>query len=151
MSYGNQFNQEGAGFGQEPMQPPQKQGMSTTMIVVIVVGSVGGISLLCCAGACGSAMFFGMGQIGNVAKSEFSGHPDVQQQIGEIESASVNFAQTGDVGSQVQEDNVFVLDVEGSKGSGQFILKYDGEMQSVIWGKMITDQGETTLKGNPPL
>ncbi len=154
MSQGNQFDQQGTGFGQfgqGSTQPPQKKGMSTTMIVLIVVGGVGGVTLLCCVGVCGSLVYVGVGQIGRIAKSEFGNHPDVQQQIGEIESTSVNFMETASFQGRVGEDNVFVLDVEGSNGSGQFILRYDSDAKRILWAKMITDQGETTLKGSPPL
>jgi hypothetical protein len=81
-----------------------------------------GIAGVLFVGCCGGMIFWGMSQanavIGDALKQEVAGHPAVEQHLGNIESLSTNYQQTGEEtqkrGSGV---NVLVIDAKGSNGN----------------------------------
>lgn len=124
------------GYGPPPSYPPPEQSSSSTAvwIVVLVLGLVFGVPILIIGlvfvGCCG---LFGLGMYSvsqipaEVVKQEYKDHPVIQQHIGEIQSASLNFADTNaeqqkqQPGGQVPGGTIMVVDVRGTKGSGQII------------------------------
>ena len=110
------------GYGQAP--PPKKSNA-----LLWILGGVGGVGILICAGCCGVTYFAfntGMNMIAEQTKGEVQGHPAIQEHIGTIESVSSDFTagiqesqKKGDTGGESH----LVIHVKGSKGSGDIIGK----------------------------
>lgn len=91
-------------------------------IFLWVTGILGGIGLLCVG--CGVGMwFFSISMLNSLITSQFGDHPVVVEQIGELESSSLNFWDSvEEKEASGRHDNVFVFDVQGKNGSGQIIV-----------------------------
>ena len=94
-----------------------KPKSSATKIVLIILGIVGGLGLLGC-GCCGGVWYWGVSNLSNVVKEQYSTHPTFQDKIGEVQKFSTNLTATGEQGQ-----GALVFDVKGSKGSGQLIVR----------------------------
>jgi hypothetical protein len=122
------------GYG-PPSHPPQQDSSSTIIwVVVLVLVLVVGLPILAVAvlflGCCGVFGFtmYSVSQIpAEMVKQQYNDHPVIQQHIGNIDSASLNFAATGEEqqkqqpGQQPPGTSIMVIDIRGPKGSGQFI------------------------------
>ena len=90
----------------------------------VLVGVVGG-GLACMAVCCG-VMYFGWGMlseaIGKEVTKEFAGHPDVKENIGEIQSCELSLEASQRRGAQ---GGTMVFIVKGTKGEGQLIVTVD--------------------------
>ncbi|EMI15492.1 hypothetical protein RMSM_07593 [Rhodopirellula maiorica SM1] len=84
------------------------------------MGVVGG--LVCCGGI--YFMFsMGKGMMADMVKQEIGANPVIQEHIGEIESADLNLAATGEAGQN--GPGILAFDLVGSKGSGVLEIKQD--------------------------
>ncbi|HZL90087.1 MAG TPA: hypothetical protein VFB96_17090 [Pirellulaceae bacterium] len=147
-------------YGPPSYPPPPQQSSSNTIIwiVVLVLVLVIGLPILLVAvvflGCCG---MFGLGMYSmsqipaEMVKQQYSDHPVIQQHIGEIQSATLNFADTS-AEQQKQPDGpgatVLVIDVRGTKGSGQIIGHQEpGNPPGQFFSKatLRTKQGEFQL------
>jgi hypothetical protein len=130
---------------QQPYQtygsPPPPQRGSGMKIVWIVLGVLGVLGLLCCGGF----TWFGswiMGVGAEAIAKQVEHTPAMQDHIGKLESASMNLVATGEYAQKHRnEKNVAVIDVTGSKGSGQLLVK-TGPGNSIEWAKLRLDSGE---------
>jgi hypothetical protein len=112
--------QGGSAFGQTP--PPKK---SNTLLWVL--GGLGIATLLVC-GCCGGLSWWGISASNEVLtqllRDEIRGNPVVAEHLGEISSLSTNLVESG---AAKQErggtKNVLVIDAEGTKGTGKFIVE----------------------------
>ncbi len=101
--------------------PPKKKNT-----LLIVLGVLGGLFLVAAIGCCGF-IYWGMGQanalITDAVKTELMGSAAVEEHFGEIQEAKMSMIATGEVQQSEGDKNLLVMDVTGSKGDGQLILK----------------------------
>lgn len=92
--------------------------MSVLWIVLIVLGVLA-LGCICCAGLSYWGFNTGMGQIAEGIVQESQDNPEVVEKIGSFTAAdlSFNFIASGEKG-----EGKLVFDVNGSKGSGQFVV-----------------------------
>ena len=95
-------------------------------------------------------MWFGMDIVTSGVQEQVAGTPAMQEHIGDIQSFSVNFVETGEAANEYGDDDVLAFDVKGSKGSGQVIVKTspgpDGS-PNVVWAKLRTGGEEFDIVG----
>ncbi|WP_372725529.1 hypothetical protein [Novipirellula sp.] len=105
--------------GQQP-PPPQSNTWKWVIGIILGVCVVGG--LVCCGGA--YFMFrMGQGMMADMITQEVAANPVIQEHIGEIQSAELNLAATGEAGQN--EPGTLAFDIVGSKGSGVLEIKQD--------------------------
>ena len=88
-----------------------------------------------------------LGAAGELLKKEVADNPDVKEQLGDIESISMNFMETGQE-KQKRNDNSnwIVFDAKGSEGDGKFIAEMPpGGSNGSPFGKieLRTEDGKT--------
>lgn len=125
------------------MQPPPKK--SSYLWLYILLGVLGFFALGCC-GCVGLGMW-GMGRVqdelGKVMLAQAGQNPVVQEKLGEVRSARMNFIES----AQESEKNPgqpgsLVFDVEGSKGSGKLVVQQDGP-EKLKFRELRLSSGET--------
>ncbi len=113
----------------------------------IVLGIVGGLLLLCCGGF--SILSYvgyqaGTSMLGEIAKDAASQSPEVQAELGNIESVKMNFAETGKAGGAGN----MAFDIVGSKGSGVIIIRINQATNQLDSATLRTSDGrEIPLTG----
>ena len=80
--------------------------------------------VLCCGGVSYWGFSKGMSVVGDQLRPEVEDNADVKENIGEIDSITMNIMETGKE-KQERKDNAnwIVFDVTGDKGDGQFIVE----------------------------
>ncbi|HEX5103548.1 MAG TPA: cytochrome c oxidase assembly factor Coa1 family protein [Pirellulaceae bacterium] len=134
-------NQPGYGpnpFGQQPgpYQPPK----SSKAWLWILLG-VGGVGLLVCCG-CGGLFLVGMGVVGNQLVAQLNADPNVQQHLGTVTSANVDWMATGEEGNKAPGKSVMVFNVVGEKGSAKVIVEQTPGQQHFNNGRLRLPSGE---------
>ena len=126
---------QGGGFGPSPAsqnpysQPPGMMGppprKSNSWIWILGIVGVGGLVVCgCCGGFSMWAMSQGMGMMADAARQEAAASPVVQEHIGEITSASMNFIKsTQETEKRGTGDNFLVIEIKGSKSNGELIVE----------------------------
>lgn len=109
-------------------QPAYGKGNKTLIIVLVVLAVLG---VVCCGG--GALLMWGsvsmvQGALGEVVEGDLRASDDVRAEIGEIDSVSMNFTKTGQLG----ENGVLVFDVKGTQGSGEVRARVAGDQVSDI-------------------
>lgn len=88
----------------------------------MLLGIVGGLiavgALFCCGGAL-LVVNFGMSIVSAEVQDQLASRPEIQDNIGPIESFKVNYARTG----THDDDETFVYDIQGPKGQGYVEVK----------------------------
>lgn len=111
----DQFNNAGG------QAPPKKKNT-----LLIVLGVLGALFLVAAIGCCG-VVYWTMGQanalITEAVKTELMGSAAVEEHFGEIKETSMSIVATGEVQQSEGDKNLLVMDVTGTKGDGQLILK----------------------------
>ncbi len=130
MSAGNPYDN----FGNQPQAAPKSGGAGKTILWIL--GILGVLGLVCCGGVV-AVSWWGMnaasGILGDTAVETFKSNPDVVNELGEIKSSKVNFMATGEESNKKGGGaQVIVVDVEGTKGKGQFIFEMDPNSQNDI-------------------
>ncbi len=92
---------------------PQHRRSSAGIIIAIVAG-IGLVGVLVCCGLCGGLGYFGMNVFSEQVANELRDNPILREHIGEIQSFTLNFTAT----AAHDSEDVFVFDVQGSKGQG---------------------------------
>ena len=114
-------------------------GSSRFWIILLLVG--GGAMFLLCCGGLGGVAFFGLNLVAREIETELRDNPVIVEHIGEIEEFDVDWT-----GSFAAEDDIFVFDVRGSKGSGEItaesITNDDGD-EDVVSGSLRMKDGTT--------
>lgn len=101
-------------------QPPAKK--KWPMILAIVLG-LGFLSMVICCGVLWFAMskVGGLGAMFEPVRQELNRMPGVTEEIGEVESMSMNFGET--VNEAEQNPDFIVFDLEGTSGSAKAAVK----------------------------
>ena len=149
MSAGNPYDNLG-----NPNNPAPKSGGAGKTILWIL-GILGVLGLVCCGGVVAVTywtMNAASGVIGNTAVETFKSNPDVVNELGEIKSSKMNFMATGEeTNKKGGGAQVIVVDVEGSKGKGQFIFEMDPNSQDIGKAKLrMSDGREIELASMEP-
>ena len=150
------------GYGPSSYPPPPESSSSTVIwIVVLVLALVIGLPILAVA-----VMFLGWhtavspsprasdSRSTSPARTGRSNDPVIQQHIGEIQSATLNFADTAaeqqkqQPGQGAPAATVMVIDVRGTKGSGQIVGHQEPGNPP---GKFFTKATLRTSQGEFPL
>lgn len=120
-------------------QPPQGSNVGRVIIAVLAVLAI--FCCLCCSGI--FALYkVGEGMVVSEVQSAIEQAPEMQEEIGDIDSMSVNY------GKSFDEDDydVDVFDVEGSRGSGYVRVKHVADAndeEQVIWAELHLEDGRT--------
>ncbi len=139
MSAGNPYDN----FGNQPPAAPKSGGAGKTILWIL--GILGVLGLVCCGGVV-AVSWWGMnaasGILGDTAVETFKSNPDVVNELGEIKSSKVNFMATGEESNKKGGGaQVIVVDVEGSKGKGQFIFEMDPNSKDIGKAKLRMSDG----------
>ncbi|MFO1094252.1 MAG: hypothetical protein U0992_13225 [Planctomycetaceae bacterium] len=105
-----------------PQPPPPAKSSNTCLILGLVFGGFGGFVLLC-GGCCFGTMYFGFSTIETQARPQISNNPVVIEHVGQVTSVEMDWMASIQM-SQDQE-NTFVFDVKGDKGSGRIVAVMD--------------------------
>jgi len=101
---------------------PQKQsttgGSSTWKWVLGILGGGGSLMLLLCCGGGIGLVGFGMNLVEQDLKNQLRDHPQIKEHVGEISKFDVNFIKS----TANDDDDVFVYEVEGSKGNAELTI-----------------------------
>ena len=120
--------------------PAPRSGCFKWFLLFVVLGGIA-LALLCCAGA-PWAYFRGVEGDIETVKTHLADNPAAQKHLGEIQTMAANFADSFDV----QDDDTWIYDVQGSKGSGKLTVKYGsrfGPDDGIVWIKLKLASGET--------
>lgn len=121
-----------------PYQPAPKR--SSSKIVWIILGIVGGIGVLGC-GCCGALFTLGAKADAQDMAAAVKDDPNVRREIGEIKTCKINWSETW----AVESDTVYIYDVTGPNGSGKLIIEDDWGINSA---RLKTARGEWELEVN---
>jgi hypothetical protein len=121
-------------------RPPQKKGWSIGCILGIIALVVGGGGLVCCGGT-GGLGWFATNYFLTLVSNEVKNQPVVREHLGEVTACNFDLMATGEVN---QEDH-FVFNVQGSKGSGVVTVhaQPEGEKVRIVSGNLRMSTGET--------
>ncbi|MFO0885932.1 MAG: hypothetical protein U0894_17410 [Pirellulales bacterium] len=133
------------GFGTQP--PPQKSNFWMIFFVIVLV-----LLLICCG--CGGAIAWftatGVqqfaGAIGIEVVKPYQNDPAVQEHIGNIQSASMNFSEMMKEAQKhpgKEDEGVVIFDVVGDKGKGKIIGRApDGDQDQMMDAKLVLPNGQ---------
>jgi hypothetical protein len=112
--------QQGGAFGSTP--PPKKSNFWLWLL-----GGLGLATVLVC-GCCGGLSWWGISAGNNlitrVLREEVRDSPVVAEHLGEITSLNTNLVESGEAKrARGGTKNVLVIDAEGTKGTGKFIVE----------------------------
>lgn len=129
-----------ADFGNRMEEP--RQGLSTGMIVFIVLGVLGsGFFVLCCGGGI-AFVYFGLQVFGEEIANELKDNPTMIEHIGQIESFDIDWvASAADEGEEV-----FVFNVKGTKSKGVVTcesITLDDGTEFISWAELELPDGTT--------
>lgn len=106
----------------QPAAPTVKKKSNVWLWVIGIIGGLGLVAAIACCGSVFWAYNFGMGKVAEAVKADLMGNPVIGEHIGDIEELSMNLTATGEEQQNGGKPNTMVMDVKGSKGSGQLIL-----------------------------
>ena len=128
---------------------PAKKGWSMGCILGIIAIVLGGGGLVCCGGPL-ALTFFATNMVLTSASNQVKTEPAVVEHMGNLSKCSINLQKTG----ELHQDNHFVFDVQGTKGSGEVIVHVEpeGDHVRIISGtvKMSTGESFPFGAGGPP-
>src|SRR5256885_14077742 len=105
------------------------------------------LPILCCGGLTYFGVSKGLGAAGEQLKKQVADNADVKEQLGEIESISMNLMETGQEKQKHNDNsNWLVFDAKGSEGDGKFIAEMPpGGSNGSPFGKieLRTEDGKT--------
>lgn len=128
--------------------PPKSTGSNPWKIIVIVlaVGTV--LAIVVCGGLIYWGMTKGLSMAAEVMIQPLSQEEAFVENIGDVQSAKMNLGATGAVNQGAdpnQRVQTIVLDVTGSKGSGQVLMTIDQsnpQDQAITEAKLVMANGD---------
>lgn len=88
------------------------------------LGCAGVLLLLCCGGMTWFGYSFGTQVLAEALKQEVAGNAVVEEHLGEIRQIKANLMESGsEKRARNSSGNVIVMDAEGAKGNGKFIVE----------------------------
>lgn len=132
------------GFGTQP--PPQKSNFWMIFFIVVLV-----LMVICC-GCGGAAVWFTAtgvqqfaGAIGIEVVKPYQNDPAVQEHIGNIQSANINFTESANESQKTGRKNegVMIIDVVGDKGKGKIVGRESNDDQDQMMdAKLVLPNGQ---------
>lgn len=123
--------------------PPKKKGWSVAVWVLLILGIIFVLGCGCCAGT----FYWAFGFLSTAVKESYEDNPIVVEKIGEIQSASFNMQETGEVGG-----GNLVFDIKGSKANGKLIVREQNKQNGSFGGaKLVVDGEEFELGPSKPM
>ncbi|MEC9095050.1 MAG: hypothetical protein VX776_00375 [Planctomycetota bacterium] len=126
---------------QPPQLPSPTKGKSNKTLVILILVLVGGFFLICCGGL-GGLTYFGLDIVSSEVENQVRNHPTIKSEIGEIKSFDMSLTKS----AHIREDDVFVFDVQGTKGDGEVTAKIftnSEGMEEIIRASLKTSTGRT--------
>lgn len=126
---------------QPPQSPSPTKGKSNKTLVILTLVLAGGFFLICCGGL-GGLTYFGLDIVSSEVGNQVRDHPTIKAEIGEIKSFDVSLTKS----AHIREDDVFVFDVQGTKGNGEVTAKIftnSEGMEEIIRASLTTSTGRT--------
>ena len=139
MSHFSDFQPPGHSF--DPHAAPRRPG-SPVPLILAILGGLGAVTFLACCGGCLALAYFGKSVAERELTDQLRDNPALQEHIGDIEQLSYNFIAT----AAIEDDDVEVYDVQGTKGKGEITMKTSSLMDAedeIIWARLRLDSGET--------
>ena len=124
-----------------PMGPPDRPSNSKTPWIIGGLVGFGIMCLVCCGGITMLAKV-GLDMVSEDIKRQVREEPTIQENIGEIESMSMNLIASG----SHDDDETFVYDLKGSLGSGELTVRSitnDSGGESIESASLKTSDGRT--------
>jgi hypothetical protein len=108
-------------FGpQQP--PPKKSNLWLWILGGLGIGTV--LLIACCGGLSYMAVNFSNKVVTEALRNDLSGNPVVDEHLGEIQSLNTNLMESGAEKQRRNTSvNILVIDAEGSKGTGKFVVE----------------------------
>jgi hypothetical protein len=94
---------------------------SSTGCIVAVIAGAAAVALLVCCGGGGALVWFGLDVMSAEVEQQLRDQPRVREHFGELRSVKMDFAKS----AAVEGDDVFVYQVEGTKGSGEVTVRLE--------------------------
>ncbi len=126
---------------QPPQLPSPTKGKSNKTLVILILVLVGGFFLICYGGL-GGLTYFGLDIVSSEVENQVRNHPTIKSEIGEIKSFDMSLTKS----AHIREDDVFVFDVQGTKGDGEVTAKIftnSEGMEEIIRASLKTSTGRT--------
>ena len=120
---------------QPPHSPSPTKGKSNKTLVILI------LVLICCGGL-GGLTYFGVDIVSSEVENQVRNHPMIKAEIGEIKSFDMSLTKS----AHIREDDVFVFDVQGTKGDGEITAKIftnSEGMEEIIGASLKTSTGKT--------
>ena len=120
---------------QPPHSPSPTKGKSNKTLVILI------LVLICCGGL-GELTYFGVDIVSSEVENQVRNHPMIKAEIGEIKSFDMSLTKS----AHIREDDVFVFDVQGTKGDGEVTAKIftnSEGMEEIIRASLKTSTGKT--------
>lgn len=112
-----------------PQGTPVKKKSSKTCLILGIIGGL----FLALALCCGIGGYFILGKMssefGDIAQVAFAGHPLIEEHLGELTEAKVNWWESVEIIQEKQKQNpndkssYLVIDVKGTNGTGKIVIK----------------------------
>ncbi len=106
-----------------------KVGLALAGLLLLLVISVGALAT------------FGYFLFVDQVEVELAANPVIQAHLGTIEELGIDLMATG----EYEDDNVFVFDVTGDRGSGRVAVEsitVDADSEEIVWGVLELPSGE---------
>ena len=140
MSNGRNYNSGGTPY-QSSKSKRSGNKKSTKWIWITLAIVFSSMFLFCIVGVIG-VIFLGLGMVAADVEVEVRDRPAIRENIGEIEEFNINYSKT----AAHEDDEVFVFDVEGTKGDGEVTAKIETNIngeEEIIWAELRTSAGDT--------
>jgi hypothetical protein len=138
-----------------PVRP--NQGKSVWLWVLAIVGGLGLLAVIVCCGLGYYGYSAGTAMVAEEIKGQLTGHPTIEEHIGEISSVSMNLGAVIEEAKKQQEAGdqgappSMVFDIEGSKGSGRILMRQQAGGQTDEVELVMADGTRHTIALDSPL
>ncbi|NND97995.1 MAG: hypothetical protein HKN47_11765 [Pirellulaceae bacterium] len=156
MAPNNPFdNPQQDSLSQQPVK--QKKGGSVWVWIFAIVGVLGLVGVMVCCGGGYFAYRQGTAFLADEIKVKLDGNPVIEENIGEIESMSMNFSAVVEEAQKQQEQGnneappSLVFDIEGTKGSGRVLVRQDPSGQPDALELIMSDGTRHKIELESPL
>ena len=147
MAPNNPFDTPNDGNQYPNQQAPPPKGSNTWLWVFGILGAIGIVGMMVCCGGMYFAYQQGTQFVGEELKNQLAGNPTIEENIGEIQTVSMNFS---DLVAEVQKHQEegregpppqLLYDIEGTKGKGKILLRQDPATGQPVPSELVMEDG----------